>query len=93
MHIARFTQERSDDNTDTRSGVLTLTHITAIPRTYSRTSRIDVVDRWQMWNLGSGGFHIRNAEGLVVSASGYGMHDTCWGWLINKAVEIEELNN
>ena len=93
MHIARFTEERSDDNTDTRSGVLTLTHSKVVTRKLQRGLSFHIVDKWQMWNLGSGGFHIRNAEGLVVSASGYGMHDTCWGWLINKAVEIEELND
>ena len=83
MHIAKFTEEKSGHNTDTRSGILTLTH----------TNDGKVVDVWQMWNIGSGGFHIKNSKGEVVSESGYGMHDLCWDWLINKAVEIQELNN
>ncbi len=84
MHVAKFTYERSYDNTDTRAGVLTLTHI----------NDGKVVEIWTMWNVGADGFRIENElSGGVVFKAGYGMHDLCWGWLINKAVEIEELND
>ena len=83
MHVSRFSQPK---------GMLTLEHV-EMDIGYYIDENEEVLDTFTMQNIGAEGFKIVDSHDNIVESAPYGGHDHCWMWLINKAVEIEELNN
>ena len=95
MHIAIWKNEKSPQTTDTRNGILTLIHAEYLHKGSMSYGAWQLQEkcRWQLLHRGSEGFAVVDSRYNVVETAPYGGHDICWGWMINKAIEIEEMNN
>lgn len=77
MHIAKLIK---------RDGLLMLKHVEI-----DGTAKIH--NLYKMWDIGSEGYQVVDMNGTIVSHHMPCDYSICWGWLINKAIEIEEMNN
>lgn len=79
-HVAVFT--KNDELTQ-------LTHLET-----NRDGKPDrVVDIYTMWNRGSDGWEVVDLDGETLWNTMPCDYDICWGALLNKATEINELND